>query len=222
MCKLILHKKLNIKCLWFLLIASFSTSIVKAGDWDEVKKSRDMMAKLKAEEIELRKAADGRILKMRKLALQHLESMYQKYVTASKLAEAKGIEVEINKVRALLGEPEFNASKNVSGIGAGNNVNSRGNKFFRYGVNYSFEEKGHISGSFNFKSNQKVKLTYQYKDKKQTDSFNWVDMGDHVQIQTDSEMETIIVSDMPKSELRSFLIRWGGDLEHKITHANLE
>jgi hypothetical protein len=96
------------------------------------------------------------------------------------------------------------------------------NRYFEYQTNYLFNEKGVISGKFSFLSNQKVKITYNYKGKDVSQYWEWKDMGDHVKINAGSLLGTIIISEYPSSDLKSLLIRWGGELKNKLTDGHAE
>ena len=109
---------------------------------------------------------------------------------------------------AEVDEPEENSKGDVK------------NQYFNYQTSYQFDEKNIISGKFIFMQDNKVKVTYKYNNKETSEYWKWQDMGDHVSVTADSILGTIIISPRPNSDLKTLIVRWGGELKNKLTDAH--
>ncbi len=204
----------------FLLVGIASSSIGLADDdFEKGRKSKELVEKMKRQESELRVETKKKIEGVRKLALERLEKLRQRSLSQSKAAEADSIGKEINLLRnkmglATLDMPVKHEDRKAS--------NDNENKYFKYGTSYVFDEKAIINGKFIFMPNKKVRAIYNYKGKDLSEFLDWQDMGDHVQISAGSSLGTIIISESPSSNLKSLLIRWGGELTNKLTDGHSE
>ena len=207
----------------FLVLGIASSSLGLADDDLEVgKKSKELVDKMKEKERQLREESEKKIGRERENALELLEKLFKLYQSQNKKAEADSIEKEIDLLKKKMGLP--------GGIRRSDRVHrpdreakeEKQNRYFEYQTNYLFNEKGVISGKFSFLSNQKVKITYNYKGKDVSQYWEWKDMGDHVKINAGSLLGTIIISEYPSSDLKSLLIRWGGELKNKLTDGHAE
>ena len=204
----------------FLLAGVAGSSIGLADDdMEEGRKSKELVEKMKKQESELREETKKKIEGVRKLALERLEKLRERYLSQSKQAEADSIGKEINLLRKKMGMP---ASERPVASETKRASNDNENKYFKYRTNYIFDEKGIISGKFIFMPNKKVRAIYNYKGKGVSEFLDWQDMGDHVQISAGSSLGTIIISESPSSNLKSLLIRWGGELTNKLTDGHSE
>jgi hypothetical protein len=207
-----------------LLVVGIASSLLGLADDDlEVgKKSKELVDEMKEKERKLREESEKKIGKERESALKELEKLLKLYQSRNKKAEADSIEKEIDLLKKKMGLP--------GGIRRSDRVRrpdreaqeEKQNRYFEYQTNYLFNEKGVISGKFSFLSNQKVKITYNYKGKDISQYWKWKDMGDHVKINAGSLLGTIIISEYPSSDLKSLLIRWGGELTNKLTDGHAE
>jgi hypothetical protein len=205
----------------FLLVGLIGISLGYANeDLEEGMKSKAQVDEMKQKEVELREETNKKITQMRELALKHLETAREKYLSQKKQSEADVIAKEINQLRSKMGMPplaEQEVSVEKDQVQA---VNDKEIMHFKYNTSYLFNEEGLISGEFIFMPNQKVKIQYKYKGKDENVTVDWKDMGDHVQVEANSLMGQILISTKPDSNQKSLFVRWGGEMTNKISDAN--
>lgn len=205
----------------FLLVGLIGISLGYANeDLEEGMKSKAQVDEMKQKEVELREETNKKITQMRELALKHLETAREKYLSQKKQSEADIIAKEINQLRSKMGMPplaEQEVSVEKDQVQA---VNDKEIMHFKYNTSYLFNEEGLISGEFIFMPNQKVKIQYKYKGKDENVTVDWKDMGDHVQVEANSLMGQILISSKPDSNQKSLFVRWGGEMTNKISDAN--
>ncbi|MFT5904646.1 MAG: hypothetical protein ACI9E1_000231 [Cryomorphaceae bacterium] len=204
----------------FLLAGLAGSSIGLADDdMEKGRKSKELVEKMKKQESELREETRKKIEGVRKLALERLEKLRKRYLSQSKQAEADSIGKEINLLRNKMGMP---ASGRTVARETKRSKNDNENQYFKYRTSYVFDEKGIINGKFIFMPNKKVRAIYNYRGNDVSEFWDWQDMGDHVQISAGLSLGTIIISEIPSSNLKSLLIRWGGELTNKLTDGHSE
>ncbi len=221
---------LKLSCLKIFSVCMFveftCASIVHANeDMEEGEKSKKLVEEAKKKEGEMREETEKNIKQMRELALKHLEKFYQQFLDQKKQPEADSIAIEINRLRRHLDLPPLEGSKKAPSDDAKDKVagNDKQNNYFKFRVDYVFDEPGVIKGKFVFLPNQKVTIFYSYKNNaEQTTTSDWKDNGDHIQIDTDTTMGQIIISTNPSSNHNALTIRWGGELSNKITEAKTQ
>lgn len=219
----------------FLLVGVAGSSIGLAEDDLEVgKKSKELVDEMKQKESEMRAQTEKKIAWKRERALEDLEKMRRFYKSLDKETEEESIEIEIKLLRKKMTTPAEGRQVAPEIRPDGGDRERRPdrenkpdrsdskNKFFKYRTSYIFDEKGIISGKFIFMPTQKVRIIYNYKGKDASAFLDWKDMGDHVQVNGDSTLGTIIISESPSSNLKSLLIRWGGELTNKLTDGHSE
>lgn len=185
-------------------------------DMAEGMKSKALVDEMKEEVIELREKTKKDLNEKRERAIEELEKLQEAYQSANKKDVASLIAKEINQLKRKMGKPVKNNAIAREAREASNN------QYFKYHTDYFFDEKGIIKGKLIFMPNQKVRVIYSYKGKEENKFWDWKDMGDHIQINGEAPLGTIIISEQPSSNLKSLLIRWGGELTHKLTDAYSE
>ena len=210
--------------LFFVLVSVIGSMFaVAAEDYDTVIKSKEMVEKVNELEKKLRAEVKEDIAEKRKQALSDLERVLGLHQSSGQKGEALLIENEIVKLKRKMGLPLDGKVMVNSGGGEGEGDNGLdANQYFKFRTDYFFKEEGIIIGSLNFRANQKVRAICKYEGNKKTHIWDWEDMGDHVQIKTGGEFGTIIISERPSSNLKTILIRWGGELKNTLTDANLK
>ena len=195
-----------------ILLSGMSNTVYAQGkDMAEGAKAKAMVDEARKEEREMRAKSKEELNEKRQRAIQDLEKVLKKYQSPSDKEMADLITKEINLLKEKLGIP----------VGEENDIREASNNlFFNYRTEYFFDEKGIIKGKFIFMPNEKVRVIYSYKDKQESKFWDWKDMGDHIQVKADESLGTIIISEQPNSNLKSLLIRWGGELIHKLTDAH--
>jgi hypothetical protein len=174
---------------------------------------------MKQQEAELREESEKKIAGVRKLALERLEKLRKLYISKNKQSESNSIGKEIDLLRNKMGMP---ASDRPVARETKRANNDNENQYFKYRTSYIFDEKGIINGKLIFMPNKKVRAIYKYKGKDVSEFLDWKDMGDHVQISAGSSLGMIIISESPRSNHKSLLIRWGGELKNKLTDGHSE
>jgi hypothetical protein len=204
----------------FLLAGLAGSSLGLAEDDLEVgRKSKELVDKMKQQEAELREESEKKIAGVRKLALERLEKLRKLYISKNKQSESNSIGKEIDLLRNKMGMP---ASDRPVARETKRANNDNENQYFKYRTSYIFDEKGIINGKLIFMPNKKVRAIYKYKGKNVSDFLDWKDMGDHVQISAGSSLGVVIISERPRSNHKSLLIRWGGELKNKLTDGHSE
>ncbi len=201
--------------------ASGSSLVLAQGDLETGMKSKELVDEMKKQEIELRAETQKKIARKRERAIEDLEKLRRLYKSLSKKSEENSIEEEIKILKKKMTTPEDGKSDTRDRDNKPEREDSE-NQYFEYRTSYLFDEKGIISGKFIFMPNQKVRIIYKYKGKETSEFWDWKDMGDHVQISAGLPLGKIIISESPKSNLKSLLIRWGGELTNKLTDGHSE
>lgn len=207
----------------FLIAGIAGSSLAQAQrDFEAARESMELLGKMKEFESELRAETEKKIAEKRERAVADLERLIERRLTAGEVAEAALILTEINKLRGKEGEANVEKPMVVkdqkNGGGAKNLVS---NQYFKFRTDYFFKEDGVITGKFIFRANQKVNATYRYKGQgEEVKIWDWKEYTDHIEIETEGKFGTILISERPSSNLKSLLIRWGGELTNVLTDAN--
>lgn len=194
-------------------------------DMETGMKSKQLVEEMKRQVKEMRTDAEKKIAFKRERALEDLVKLRTQYHSAKKKTEAELITGVIKKLQEEMERPADFKRVDIEDEPDDPDElekDEKHNQYFEYRKSYAFEEKGFIRGKLIFMPDQKVRVIFNYEGKDASEVWDWKDMGDHVQISAGSTLGTIIISERPKSNLKSLLIRWGGQLTNKITSANAE
>ncbi|MGJ8657675.1 MAG: hypothetical protein ACSHX6_14605 [Akkermansiaceae bacterium] len=204
------------------MVVFVGSSLVHAqGDMEAVRKSMELLEKMKVFESELRAETEEKIAIKRERAAEDLENVIERVLTSGEVAEAALIMNEISRLREKKGEanvvkPKVDKDKPSGDSGKG----LLGNKYFLFKTDYLFKEDGVIAGKLIFRPQNKVRAVYKYKGKEVVNTWEWKEIIDHIEVETEGALGTIIISERPSSNLKSLLIRWGGELTNVLTDAN--
>jgi len=175
------------------------------GDALEAKRlvdETDAYEKSKREEL-AKKISDERAK-----TIESLRRLAKKYRDKGERSEARDIRSLIEKLIAKQGGREEIAKEEPEPE----------SDILEYGKEYSFKSN-EIEGRITFMANGNVNVIYKHGGSPQNVVWKFEEKADHILISKGGDLGRIYVSEVPKSEKRSIMIRLGGKLRHHVMTA---
>lgn len=210
---------LNFRCCFILLVVfCLSVSRSAADDKKLIKSMERLLEEMRNDEVKLKSKAFRKIQKKQKDARNDIMDLMfdgdgDERFTNSRGSDLGHLRSREKRLRRWVSQTRLLRVKAHTRPADEENVHEQ----FKYRVHYAFEKESLIKGRVLFLPRSKVRLTYQYKGKKETKFLSWEDHGDHITIDTKSKLGHVFISGRPNSDKGVIIIRWGGELKHRLT-----
>ena len=190
----------------------FSASDAKAQNkgLGEGRDAKKLVDETNAYEAAQRAELQKKIAEQQRKTIANLRRLAQKYKDAGDRGEAREIRKAIEELEEKVGgrETTIKEAEPESDI-------------FVYGKVYLFKS-GKINGRITFMANGKANAIFKLQDDAKNVIWEFAEKGDHVYIKDAGVLGKVYISEVPKSEKRSIMIRLGGKLRHEVITASFK
>ena len=174
---------------------------------EDAKEAKNLVDETNKYEEQQRAELQKQIKERQKKTIESLKKLAEKYRDKGERRKAREILKAIRKLEDKLDGLEFETEPVPE------------SEVFEYGQIYLFKS-GKIQGRITFMANGKANAIFKLGDDSQNVIWDFEEKDDHVYIKDAGDLGKIYVSEIPKSDKRSIMIRWGGKLRHEVLTAS--